>query len=224
MKKRSILVVISCLLIGAAGCKQSNEKFISEGEIEYTATVIDQNNSMASMAPTKMIVAFKANKSCAEMTAGMGLFKAAFISDPEKKIFIQEVKILNKKFILIEGEEEIKKENDEFLVKLVPSKETKVIAGYVCKKVTVVPEDKTIQPFDVYYTDEVNIEDPNFTNPYHDIKGVLMEYQLKKFGLEMKFVAKSVKNVSVDDNCFQIPSDYKKVTHKEMKMIFDDLQ
>lgn len=224
MKKRSLAFVIVGIIIWAAGCKQTDEKFISEGEIEYEASLLDHTNSMATMAPNKMIVRFKANKSCAEMSAGMGLFSASFISDPENKSFTQLVKILNKKFLLTQDEEAINKENERYELVLTPTSETKMIAGYTCKKINVIPSDKNIQPFAVFYTDEIDIKKPNFTNPFHKIDGVLMEYQLKKFGLEMRFVAKSVKKSVVDEKCFQIPGDYKSVSEKEMRMIFDDLQ
>ena len=224
MKKQSLLFVIVGIIIWAAGCKRTDEKFISEGEIEYDASVLDLDNSMATMAPNKMTVRFKANKSCAEMTAGMGLFSTSFISDPETKTFTQLVKILNKKFMLTQDEKAINKENERYPLQLVPTKETKIIAGYKCVKMKVVPLDKTATPYDIYYTNELNIQTPNFTNPYYKIDGVLMEYQLKKFGLEMRFVAKSVKADAVDDKCFQVPTEYKKVSEKEMKMIFENLQ
>ncbi len=224
MKKRSILFGLIGIFIWAAGCKRMDEKFISEGEIIYDATVIDQSNPMATMAPSKMIVRFKGDKSCAEMSAGMGLFSTSFISDPEKKSVTQLVKILNKKFLSVQGEKSINDENQLFPIELVTTNETKIIAGYKCIKAHVIPKDKSTAPFDIYYTEELNIKQPNFTNPFYKVNGVLMEYQLKKFGLEMKFVAKTVKNDLVDDKCFQIPRDYKKVTEKEMKDIFDDLQ
>ena len=85
------------------------------------------------------------------------------------------------------------------------TKQKKVIAGYNCNKVEVVPDDKSIPPFDVYYTDELDIKDPNFASPYKEIKGVLMEYQLKKFGLEMRFEAKSVRKELIEDKYFQVP-------------------
>ncbi|HRG38655.1 MAG TPA: hypothetical protein PK289_08995 [Bacteroidia bacterium] len=224
MKKRSLLFVIIGMIIWAAGCKEMDEKFISEGEIEYSAKVIDPNNPMASMAPNKMTVRFKSDKSAAEMSAGLGLFSTSFITDPDKKTVTQLVKILNKKFMLVQDQQSIDKENLNYAFKFIPTKQKKVIAGYNCTKVEVVPDDKSIPPFDVYYTDELDIKDPNFASPYKEIKGVLMEYQLKKFGLEMRFEAKSVRKELIEDKYFQVPVEYKPVSEKEMRRIFDDLQ
>ena len=113
MKKRSVLFVLIGV-IWAAGCKEVNEKFISEGEIEYSAKVVDQNSSMASMAPNKMTVRFKSDKSCAEMSTGLGLFSTSFISDPSTKTVTQFVKILNKRFMLVLDEKSIEKENKNY--------------------------------------------------------------------------------------------------------------
>ncbi len=226
MKNRLLLVVgVIGIFLWAVACQEKKEeKFISEGEIEYKAVAVDEDNPMASMAPTKMIIKFKANKSCAEMSAGMGLFTTSFISDPETKSVTQLVKLLNKKFLLVKDRETILRENQNDSMDLVPTNETKEIAGYNCFKIRVIPKDGSSQPFEIYYTKELNIKEPNFSNPYYKVDGVLMEYKMKKFGLEMKFVATKIKNKVVDDNCFEVPTGYKKVTEKEMKAIFDGLQ
>jgi len=212
-------------ILFAASCGQTDEKFISEGVIEYDAKVVDESNPMASLAPNKMLVKFKNNYSVAEMSAGMGLFATSFISNPEEKKLIQLVKLLNKKFSLVQNEAEIKKENLSYPVDVKLVEGTKVIAGYNCKKAHVKLEDEYgVNEFDIYYTTELDIKDPNFANPYSMIDGVLMEYQLKKFGLEMRFTAKVVKNESIDDITFELPADYKKISQAEMNELFLGLQ
>ncbi|HEX8515900.1 MAG TPA: hypothetical protein VF868_06850 [Bacteroidia bacterium] len=225
MKKPLLIAFTCCLFIlGLTSCSNSDEKFLSEGSIEYDAAIVDQSNPMASLAPNKMTIKFKDNKSCAEMSAGMGLFSTSFISDPETKSMIQLVKLLNKKFSLVQNEADIKKENELYPVEITPSKETKLIAGYKCQKAHVKVNDEYATEFDIYYTKDLNIQSPNFANPYCKIDGVLMEYQMKKFGLEMKFTAKAVKNEDVDDSTFELPADYKAITKEEMDELFLGLQ
>ncbi len=224
MKKKLIVVGVVGFILLVAGCKKKDEKFISEGEIEYDASVVDENNAMASMAPNKMIIKFKSNKARAEMSAGMGLFTTSFITDPESKSMTQLVKLLNKKFILTEDEQAILKENQQDSMELVAQPEVKEIAGYKCQKVLVIPKDGITKPYDIYYTNGVDIKDPNFSNPYHKLDGVLMEYRMKKFGFEMKFVATRITSKTIDDDVFEVPKDYKKISEKEMGAIFDGLQ
>lgn len=206
------------------GCQPTDEKFISEGSIEYAASVVDQSNPMANMAPSKLTIKFKNNMSCAEMSAGMGLFSTSFIADPEKKSLIQLVKLLNKKFSMVMDEADLKKENELFNMEIIPSKETKMIAGYKCQKATVHYKAGDFPNFDIFYTKDLNIKNSNFANPFYMIDGVLMEYQMTKFGLEMKFTATAVKKEDIDDSVFQLPADYKLISKEEMNTMLLGLQ
>jgi hypothetical protein len=200
----------------------ANPKFISEGIIEYKATPVDPNNSMAALAPTKMLVKFKDNFTEAEMTAGMGLFATSFISDPGKKRFIHLVKLINQKFALITSGDSVKKEIDADPKPIIEiTSETKQVAGYTCKRAKISYADKSIPCFDVWYTTELNIQNPNWSNPFHDIEGTLMEYQLKRYGLELRFTCTSVSKSSIDESIFELPADYKIITRKEMDKKFE---
>ena len=227
MKKPLLIAFASCLyILGITGCGNGNEKILSEGTIEYDAAVVDQSHPMASLAPNKMTIRFKNDKSCAEMSAAMGLFSTSFISDPDTKSMIQLVKFLNKKFSLVQKEADIRKENSAYKLEVTPLKETKMIAGCKCEKahVKVKGGESSDYEFDIFYTRELGIKNPNFANPYYMIDGVLMEYQMKKFGLEMKFTAKSVKKEEVEDSNFEIPAEYKPVSQQEMNDLFLGLQ
>jgi len=221
--KKQLLLGLSGLLLWA-GCGTTNEKFISEGVIEYDAAVIDQSNPMAGLAPNKMSIKFKNNKSCAEMSAGMGLFSTSFISNPETKTLTQLVKLLNKKFSLVLNEEQLKKENASYPFEVTPTNETKLIAGYNCSKAHVKFKDDSAPEFDIYYTKELDIQNPNFANPFHMVDAVLMEYQMKKFGLEMKFTVKNIKKELIEDAVFDLPDDYKSISQQEMNDLFEGLQ
>ena len=64
MKNRFIQCIsVSLLLFVFGSCGDSIGKAADEGSIEYSASVVDQNNSFATLAPSKMIIKFKNNKS-----------------------------------------------------------------------------------------------------------------------------------------------------------------
>jgi hypothetical protein len=213
-------------VLGQWSCSSpTNPKYISEGVIEYKATPLDPDNSMASLAPSKMLVKFKDNFCVAEMTAGMGLFATSFISDPVHKNFIHMVKLINQKFAVVMGPDSLKKEIDadpKPIIEKLP--ETKLIAGYTCKKARVSFANNASPAFDIWYTKELNIENPNWSNPYHEIDGVLMEYQLKRYGLELRFNAVSVSKASIDESIFTLPSEYKLISRAEMASKFSDFK
>ena len=226
MKKRLFysLIAFVCLSLWVSCGPPVDEGFISEGMITYDAEVLDTESPMASLAPSKMTIKFKDNKSAAEMSAGMGLLTTSFISDPGPKTFTQLIRLMNKKFSVIQNSTEIKKENELFNLEIVPTKETKMIAGYKCIKAKVHYKGGEPSDYDVYYTAGLNIKNPNFANPYYMIDGVLMEYKIKKFGLEMKFTASSVVKQPVEDATFELPKDYKQISQEEMTELFVDFQ
>lgn len=226
MKKRlvGLIAITYAFILFLGGCRQLDEKYISEGSIEFDAEVVDPNSFMASFAPKKMTVNFKNNKSCAEMSALMGVFTTSFISDPKTKTLTQLVQFGNKKFAHIKNGNDLNKDNELFNVEIIPTDSTKIIAGYKCKKAIVHYKGGDFPDYDIYYTQELNIEHPNFANLYHMVDGVLMDYQIKKFGLEMRFTAKSVKKDNIDDAIFERPAEYKLISEKEMNEFFEGLQ
>lgn len=226
MKKRlffSFIAFINLFLWASCGTPV-DEGFISEGVITYLAEVMDTESPMASMAPSKMKIKFKNNKSSAEMSAGMGMLTTSFISDPETKTFTQLIRFLDKKYSVIQNAAEIKKENELFNLEIIPTKETKIIAGYKCNKVIVHYKGGEPSDYEVYYTTDLDIKNPNFANPYFNIDGILMEYKIKKFGLEMKFTATSVVKEEIENSTFELPPDYKQISVEEMTDLFIDFQ
>lgn len=134
------------------------------------------------------------------------------------------VKFMDVKQACIESEKDIREENKKYKLKLEETTETKVIAGYKCTKVKVTMEEDPTVVFEAYYTKEMGMEAVNSLSPYVGIKGMLMQYRLKKMGMEMQFTAKSVKKADIADNTFEIPAYFKIVSRTEMQKFFDGLQ
>lgn len=220
---KRILFIALGLSILISSCKYANPKFIDEGVIEYDAKVVDENHPMAGLAPGKMTVSFKGSMFAAEMST-MGVFTTTFIANPTKKTITQLVRVFDVKQACIDDEKAIEAENNAYKLNFEETKETKEIAGYKCKKVIATLADDPTVKFDVYYTEELNVKAPNFSNPYSKIKGMLMEYRLKKFGLEMTFTATSVKKEEIPDETFELPAYYKVISKKEMDDFFKSIQ
>lgn len=217
-----LLSAISVLLLFS--CRElTDEKYISEGIIEFDITYpeADENSLLAGLMPDKMIMTFKDNKIAYDMTGGLGMFKTTLISDPKKRTVTQLVKIMNKKFALVADSVEVKSLMAEFPVAgIQPEDKTKIIAGYLSKKATVSMKDPKHPAFNVFYTKDINLKEPNWSTPFKSIDGVLLEYQIKKYNIEMKFVATSVMKADVPDSTFALPADYKIVSKQEMDELF----
>lgn len=204
-------------------CREiTDEKYISEGVIEYSISYpeTDENSLFSGLFPDKMIMTFKDGKKSYEMTGGMGLFKTTIISNPEANEIIHMVKVMNKKIAFIYDTNSIKQLSQEFSVETIKNEAvTKNIAGYVSHQAIVKMKDNGTD-FNIFYTKDLNIENPNWGTPYNNVEGVLLDYRLKQYNIDMKFTALSVIKEDVSDTIFKLPADYKLVSKEELDEIF----
>jgi GLPGLI family protein len=102
--------------------------------------------------------------------------------------------------------------------------DTKVIAGFTCKKaiLTTVLEDSSMIKDTIYYTEEIGCSDLNFSSTFKDVPGAILEYTeyIAQMEATSVYVAKEVKKGKISDNVFLIPSDYQEVTKEEFKKAF----
>jgi hypothetical protein len=217
------LLCVCLLFSGLTFCTSSNDKVINEGIIEFDTKVVDENHPLAGLAPSSATLKFKNDKFIVEMST-MGMFNTMFVCDLKTKTLTQMVKFMDVKQACIETEKDIRIENDAYKLKIEETTDTKVIAGYKCNKVKVTMEKDPSVVFEAYYTKEMGMEAVNSLSPYVGIKGMLMQYRLKKMGMEMQFTARSVKKAEIPDNTFDIPAYFKIVSTGEMQKFFDGLQ
>ena len=223
--KRIFFISAFFSLLALVSCSDSKraENALTEGVIEYNAEVVDQSHPMAGLAPGSATVKFKGNRLQVEMST-MGIFNTIFISDPGKKTLTQMVKFMDIKNACIQTEADLVQDNKVYELKLEEVKGTKKIAGYNCKKVKATYVNNPSESFEVYYTQDLGLDSINNIGPYKQLKGMLMQYRLKKLGLEMCFTATAVKAEEIKEDVFEVPAFYKIVTRDEMEKLFEDIQ
>lgn len=213
-----LLATSAFLLLFFPGCKGILHKE-DEGSIEYDIAYADsmKNDFMISMFPTKMTLKFKPGLTLNELKMGMGIITASFIADAESKTLTALFKVVDKHFALkhdslqtIEELNQLPKFSIEYL------SETKEIAGYKCNKVMATQIGNASNTFTIFYTTEIHINNPNWSLPYPEITGVLMEYQLEHKGIAMQLKAKKVNLEDLDDEIFTATPEYKVVTKNEL--------
>ena len=101
--------------------------------------------------------------------------------------------------------------------------ETKEIAGYKCKKAIVSFPDTSKSTFEIYYTDEIKIDDLYLGSPYKNINGVLIEFQMELNNISMKLTLNNITNDEISDDVFLIPDDYERVATDSLENIFQNL-
>jgi hypothetical protein len=223
MKK--VLSVFSVLLFSSlfTALSGSPAPKTFEGVITYKITYPDNKftESQLSMFPKLLIVTVKGEKSRSEIMTPMG--NQVDITDYATKTKVGLFDIMGQKYAIKSNSDDIQKEMaSEAKSTITLSPETKMVAGYLCKKAIVTVDDKgTKYSFDVYYTSELGPKEANFSNPtFKDIDGVLMEFSMKTEQFTMKFTATSVEKKTVSAKDFEIPADYTITTEEEFQSKF----
>lgn len=219
----SRLLALVIIAVFWFSCRElTDEKYISEGVIEYAITYpeTEENSLFSGLFPDKMVMYFKDGKTAYTMTGGMGLFKTTIIANPDNNEVIQMVKVMNKKIAFIYDSMAMEQIDKEFPVKEIRFDDHfRQIAGYNSQQ-AVITMANNYPEFNVFFTKDINLLNANWATPFRSIDGVLLEYRLRQYNIDMKFSATSVLKESVEDSLFTLPADYKLVPKEELDQIF----
>ena len=194
-----------------------------EGVITYKITYPDSKytESQLAMFPKIVTVMVKGTKSKTEYQTNMG--SQIEISDYTDKTKVALISMMGQKYAIKQSAEEIEKENaKEPKATVEIAAETRVIAGYNCKKAIVTQDDDGVKTtFEVFYSAELGSKLANFDNPiYKDIDGALLEFSMKTPQISMKFTATSLEKKTIASKEFEIPADYTLTTKEELRSKF----
>jgi hypothetical protein len=209
-------------LISCSG--DENENYIApgalnEGTIEFDVSYpyLDSNDIGLNLLPQKMLMKFKDGKYRIESEGGMGLFLTGYISDSKKKQMDYFLKIISSKFVSRFNDKGLKKLHKEFPAYRMEELDSTIeIAGYTCRGVKIIYYSNVVSDHNIWFTNEINLPESNWCNPFPDIKGVLLAYQVQRNGLVIDFKASRIINDSISDNNFKVPLDYRVISNRAL--------
>lgn len=199
---------------------------IDEGSIEYDIVYLqdERENPLISLLPTTMTFSFKNNVSVQKIEGWMSIFAMSGIVDRNSDKSSAMLKIMNEKYVF-----ETNTNGPSFgfdsmpNFKIVETDSIVEIAGMKCKKAEVIFNIDTVPNFAIYYTDMIELDRPNLNNPFHDIKGVILEYQMSFQKIPMRLRAKSISTEAVNEEDFAVPAGYEKVSREKMQEVISNL-
>ncbi len=75
----------------------------------------------------------------------------------------------------------------------------------------------------IWYTDEIKLKDPNISNPFSEIDGVLMSFFFFMGDAEMNFTAETVFRKDISDKTFERKEKYQRISREEINKFIDKL-
>ncbi len=226
--KIKAFVIIALVFTSLNSCKKIQHKDrIKEGYIEYDIEYLDDSmdSFMKGLLPRKMTIKFKNNNTINKIEGFSGIVSFTHIQNFKEKRNITLVKVLNKKYKYIEKISDNSMFFDDLPGMKIELQDTTIeICGFKSQKAKIIIPDSDVEPFFIYYTNDIIINNVNAQTPFRSIDGVLLEFQIKLYDMPMKLTATKVQEAEISSDDFKIPKDYVSINKKTMIEIIELLK
>jgi len=174
--------------------------------------------------PKELVIKFKDGFYLSELSGMFGYFKIINIINHRNSSNLTYLQVLDKRYYYQGEMNELSPGFSKMPeMKIEYGDEVKNICGFECKPAIISFPSSDIKSFTVYYTNEIPIKNPNTSNPYVDIDGVLLEFQLNLSKVEMKLTAKSVSFKQISSKEFKNKSNFKRVPGEFITTVLDKI-
>lgn len=222
-------ITLSILLFTQISCSKIDTNFfkkgISEGIIKYDLSfpyLNDDQMQIANLLPDEMIYTFTKNENQA-LISSIG-FKTIIHAREKTKELKHYVKVLSKKVRCEYDQKGVVQLLDTYPeINIIKTNETDTVAGVLCKKAIGVFTDIAQPHMDIYYTDEFNVQTPNWCNQFAELEGTLMMFEMEQFNLRMQLKAYEVEKIGNEEIEFLKDESYKSVNAIEMNHELEEI-
>ena len=228
--KKFILITILLLtttLIFTSCNKHGGPK---EGELIYEITYLEseRENPLIALLPKTVVMRFKDDKTIIYVVGFFGTFKLRFITDNKEKKSYTIFNFMDKKYISQDDIQNLSAGYKNFpdlkIIQEEKKEDTIFIGGLLSYQAEVFCSQMSDSTMSLYYSYDLNINNPNSNNPYSEIEGVLTKFQTNVAGIDMIFELVDFNNIKISEKDFQIPDDYEELSTEELNKILQDFQ
>jgi len=223
VKVSTSLLITAIIAVTGYSCNHNAGKNIDQGEIHYTINYSGKVGLMPKeILPKNMIVAFKDDKILFDISAPFGNSGVLNVSNPETGIFDTYINLLGFKYYYPAGPGENYPGFEAMEgMEIRKSPGVSVICGFECKAADITfPGDRT-KVFKVWYTDEIDVKNPNAATPFSEIHGVLMKFFFVMNEAELHFEAETVYKKEIPDKIFERKEKYLKISRQDIDDIIN---
>jgi hypothetical protein len=193
-----------------------------EGKMTMTIKVTTEDPAMQQAAqymPTEMIIYTKGTKSRIETSTMMG--STIILTDTLSKMGYVCMDMMGNKIAMQMPLDEMENEEAVSDMQIKYINETKMVAGYTCKKAIItmkVEEQEILQT--VWYCEEIQ----NTNRDMYKLKGMPMEYDMDMQGMHVNYVVSNVSKEKIPDTMFDVPAGYTVTTQEDLNNLIPAME
>ena len=197
-----------------------------EGIIEYAMSFpdLDPNGLMADMLPEKATLSFNRDHQAFELNAAMGIFKTSMVVNTPSQVVDYHMSVMGNSLVAeFKPRDLVNLGKARPTLAVVHTLARDTIAGLPCRQAYLLYDDISAPEVEVWYTEDLALETPNWYGPYSEVPGVLMRYELVQHNIRMRLEAASVKMGAVAADKFSTRPDYQQVTPEVLYHQLDEV-
>jgi len=225
IKHRYTLVATLICTLAIFSCKKPGGRFPKQGKIHYSVEYRGKVMQMPKeLMPKSLVVSFKNDNILYELISPFGHSGITNLANPTKGIYDTYLSMFTiKYFYSSEPGESYPGFEAMDGIEINKKPETTVICGYKCKKAEVtLPSDRK-KTYDIWYTHEIPVKNPNVSTPFRQIDGVLMSFFFVIGESEFHFVAENVYKADFPDKTFERKEKYVQVSREDISKFINKI-
>jgi hypothetical protein len=224
---RSGTALLSALLFifVFTACNESGVKTLHQGEIHYDVQYEGHVTLMPKdLMPKNLIVLFKNDNIIYELVSPFGNSGIINLSNPSKEIYDTYLSLFTIRYYYASKPGELYPGFEAMSgMEVRKTSKTADICGFKCKNAEVTfPFDRS-KIYNVWYTEEIPVKNPNASTPFNEIDGVLMSFFFFIGRSEFHFEAQNVYKKDIPDETFERKEKFKQVSKKDINKFINKM-
>ncbi len=219
------LLIAFFIALTGYSCKEKGRSNIRQGEIHYSINYLGNVSSMPrEIMPKSLIVSFKDDKIIYELISPIGRSGIINLSNPEKEIYDTYLSIFTIKYFYSSKPGEVHPGFEAMDgIEIRKTSKSALICGFNCKNAEVTfPFDRS-KVFNIWYTDEIKVKNPNAATPFFQIDGVLLSFFFFMGHSELQFQAENVYRKDIPDYVFERKQKFVKVSREDINKFINKM-
>jgi hypothetical protein len=225
VRSGNILLFTIIFLFTICSCKEKGKRAIKQGEIHYDVQYEGHITLMPKeLMPKNLIVSFKNDKIVYELISPLGNSGIVNLSNPSKEIHDTYLSMFTIRYFYASKPGELYPGFEAMNgIEIRKTSKTARICGFNCKNAEVTfPYDRS-KIYNIWYTNEIPIKDPNASTPFCQIDGVLMSFFFFIGRSEFHFLAQNVYKKEIPDKTFERKDKFKMVSKKDINKFINKM-
>lgn len=200
------LLMVAFALFTFVSC--NSDVAVTEGKIVYAIDYPDHKDNfiLYSILPKRMDVYFKGDKIRSKIEKANMSNSLLWDCNAQKMnaYFSYGNEVVNVN--LTDGDvQKMMGEQPKYTIKFTEEKDT--ISGFNVKKAIATSVTNSKESIALWYTDEIKVKNSNWYNPFKEVPGFLLAYEVDRFGIRMQFRAIGFEDKKVEDKELSLPTN-----------------